>query len=75
MGMKLDLTMTYIQLFYFKTLNVYIPTLAKIIMSKALNFQLSDFGKIHQVSVFDINVKRKLVQIFVTPEKGSTKTV
>ena len=44
MGMKLDLTMTYIQLFYFKTLNVYIPTLAKIIMSKALNFHLSYFG-------------------------------
>ena len=30
--------------YYSKTLNVYIPTLAKIIMSKALNFQLPYFG-------------------------------
>ena len=35
-------------------------------MLKALNFQLSWFSYIHQVSVFYINVKTKLVQTFVT---------
>ena len=44
--------------YYSKTLNIYINTLAKRMMSSALNFQLCYFSYIHQVSVFDINVKR-----------------
>ena len=48
--------------YYSKTLNIYIPTLAKIIMSKALNFQSNWFSYIHQLSVFYISAKTKLVQ-------------
>ena len=39
------------------------------------NFHLSKFNCIDQVSVFYINVKMKLVQTFLTPQKGFTKTL
>ena len=39
------------------------------------NFNLSKFNCIDQVSVFYINVKMKLVQTFLTPQKGFTKTL
>ena len=39
------------------------------------NFYLSKFNWIYQVSVFYINVKMKLVQTFLTPQKGFTKTL
>ena len=61
--------------YYSKILNICIPTSVKTKISQALNFQLSYFSYIRQVSVFYINAKTKLVQIFVTLEKGFTKTL
>ena len=58
--------------YYSKILNIYIATLAKKIMLEALNSQFSQLSYIHQVSLFYINVKTKLVQTFVTLEKGFT---
>ena len=49
------------------------PTLAKRIMSSVLKFQLSKFNYVHQVSVFYINAKTKLVETFVTLQKRFTK--
>ena len=43
--------------------NIYIRILVKRILSKALKFQLSKFNYIHELSVFYINVKTKLVDI------------
>ena len=39
------------------------------------NFYFAKFNCIDQVSVFYNNVKMKLVQTFLTPQKGFTKTV
>ena len=39
------------------------------------NFYMSKFNCIDRVSVFYINVKMKLVQTFLTPQKGFTKTL
>ena len=61
--------------YYSEILNICIPTLVKTIISEALNFELSLFSYIHQVSVFYINAKTKFVQTFVTLEKGFTKTL
>ena len=58
-----------------KILNIYVPTLAKRILSKALNFQLFKFNYINQVSVFYINAKTKLVKVFFTLQKYFTETV
>ena len=56
-------------------LHISEPTLAKRIMSSALNFQFSKLHYIHQVSVFYINAKTNLVQTFMTLQEGFTKTV
>ena len=42
-------------------------------LSSALKFQLSKVNYINQVSVFYINVKTKLVEIFVTLKRMFTK--
>ena len=44
-------------------------------MSEALNLHLSKFNYILKVSVFYINIKAKLVKIFVTLQKGFIKNV
>ena len=47
-------------------------TLAKRILSSALNFQLSKFKYIRQAFDFYINVKTKLVETFATLQKHFT---
>ena len=39
------------------------------------NFHVAKFNCIDQVSVFYNNVKMKVVQTFLTPQKGFTKTL
>ena len=42
---------------------------------QGVNFYLSKFNCIDHISVFYINVKMKLVQTFLTPQKGFIKTL
>ena len=85
--MELDLTLAYLLLHsvfltikqiedkhFSKIFKICIPTLAKRILSEALHFQLSKCNYSHQVFVFHINVKTKLVQTFVTLQIVFTKT-
>ena len=55
-----------------KILNNYIHTLAKRILSSAVNFEVSTFNYIYQVSLFYINAETKLVEAYVTLQKGLT---
>ena len=58
-----------------KILHIYIPALAKMIVSSTLNFELSKLNYIYQVFFFYVNAKTKLVEAYVTLQKVFTKTV